>query len=298
MRLLVLGAGGQLGCDILARAEGHGVVAEGVGHAQCDIALVSQVRELFDTGSYDAVINAAAYTKVDLAEADEELADRVNRVGAGVVADQCRANGLPLLHVSTDYVFDGNATEPYSHLAEVSPQSVYGNTKAEGERLVLEMHPDAAVVRTSWLFGEHGPNFVKTMVRLAFERETLRVVNDQVGCPTWTGGLADALLTMVTKTVSEDVKARGIYHYCGAPQSSWFEFARYIIDEARQYDEPKVRELLPIPTEEYPTPATRPMYSVLDCSRLEKEFGVVPGDWRYGVRQVLKAEFSRLGGRP
>lgn len=289
MRLLVLGAGGQLGRDILARAEGHGVIAEGVGHAQCDVASVGQVRDLLQKVSCDAVINAAAYTKVDQAETDEELADRVNRVGAGVVAEQCRDKALPLLHVSTDYVFDGNATVPYSHLAEVSPQSVYGSTKAEGERLVLETHPGAAVVRTSWLFGEHGPNFVKTMVRLAFERETLRVVHDQVGCPTWAGGLADALLIMATKTVSGDAKATGIYHYCGAPQASWYEFARYVIDEAAKYDKPKVRELLPITTDKYPTPATRPMYSVLDCFRIEKEFGVVPGDWRHGARKVVKA---------
>lgn len=292
MRLLVLGAGGQLGRDILARAEGCGVVAIGVNHAQCDIASVSQVRDLFDKISCDAVINTAAYTKVDQAETDEEFADQVNRVGAGVVAGQCRGKGLPLLHVSTDYVFDGTSTEPYSHLAEVSPQSVYGSTKAEGERLVLETHPGAAVVRTSWLFGEQGPNFVKTMIRLAFERETLSVVSDQVGCPTWTGGLADALLIMASKTVSGDAKATGIYHYCGSPQASWFDFARYIIDEAKQYDEPRVRELLPITTEEYPTPATRPMYSVLDCSRIEKEFGVVPGDWHYGARQVVKAAIT------
>ena len=285
----MLGAGGQLGCDILASAEGYGVVAIGARHAQCDIASVAQVRDLLQKVSCDAVINAAAYTKVDQAETDIELADRVNRVGAGVVAEQCREKGLPLLHVSTDYVFDGNTTKPYSHLAEVSPQSVYGSTKAEGERLVLETHPGAAVVRTSWLFGEHGPNFVKTMVRLAFGRETLSVVSDQVGCPTWTVGLAEALLTMATKTVSGDAKATGIYHYCGAPQASWFDFARYIINETKQYDEPKVRELLPITTEEYPTPATRPMYSVLDCSRIEEEFGVVPGEWHYGARQVVKA---------
>lgn len=289
MKLLVIGAGGQLGHDILARAEGFGVVAEAVGHAQCDISSMTQVRDLFDTAFCDAVINAAAYTKVDQAETDEELADRVNRVGAGLVAEQCRAKGLPLLHVSTDYVFDGSATEPYSHLDEVSPQSVYGRTKADGERIVLETYPNAAVVRTSWLFGAHGPNFVKTMVRLAFERETIQVVSDQIGCPTWSGDLADALLAMALKTVSGDAKAAGIYHYCGAPKASWFEFARYIINETKKYGEPKVSELLPITTEEYPTPATRHMYSVLDCSRIEDEFGIGQGDWRRGVREVVRS---------
>jgi len=253
VRVLLLGAGGQLGHDILARAKGFGVSVEAVRHAQCDIASAAQVRDLFDVVSCDAVINAAAYTKVDQAETEEAAASRVNRDGARFVAEACRAKGLPLFHVSTDYVFDGGASEPYSHDAEVSPRSVYGRTKAEGERLVLEMHPEAAVVRTSWLFGEHGPNFVKTMVRLAFERETLRVVSDQVGCPTWSGDLADALLTMVVKSVSGEAMAKGIYHYCGAPQSTWFEFAQYIINEARKLGEPKVREVLPITTEEFPT---------------------------------------------
>lgn len=289
MKLLVMGAGGQLGQDILDRAERFGVVAEGIRHAQCDISSGNQVRNLFNRISCDAVINAAAYTKVDQAETDKERADQVNRIGAGLIAGQCLAKGLPLLHVSTDYVFDGNASEPYSHLDAVSPQSVYGQTKAEGERLVLEAHPGASVVRTAWLFGEHGPNFVKTMIRLALERETLRIVDDQIGCPTWSRDLADALLAMASKIVSGESRASGIYHYCGAPQVSWFEFARHIIKETSRRGELVVKELLPITTAEYPTPAKRPMYSVLDCSRIEDEFGIGRGDWRRGVEEVVAA---------
>lgn len=289
MRVLLLGARGQLGRDVLDRAPGVGVVVVGVGHAQCDIASMKQVRDLFETVSCDVVINAAAYTKVDQAETDESAADQVNRVGAGVIAERCREKGVPLLHVSTDYVFDGMASEPYLHDAEVSPRSVYGKTKSEGERLVLATHPGAAVVRTSWLFGAHGPNFVKTIVRLASERETLRVVNDQMGCPTWTRDLADALLTMVLSTVSGGVKARGVYHYCGEPQVSWFDFAERIVVELYKYGAPMVKELLPITTEEYPTPAMRPRYSVLDCSRIVDEFGVVQGDWRRGLETVVRA---------
>ena len=294
MKLLLIGAGGQLGHDILDRAETFGVAVEAVDRAQCDIASVDQVRDLFDKISCDAVINAAAYTKVDQAETDTELAGRVNRVGAKLVAGQCQVKGIPLLHVSTDYVFDGSATEPYSQLAEVSPRSVYGSTKAEGERLVLEIHPGASVVRTSWLFGAHGPNFVKTMVRLAFERETLRVVNDQIGCPTWSRDLADALLTMVSKTVLGEARANGIYHYCGATKASWFEFAQDIISEIRTLDDPKVKEVLPLTTEEYPTPAERPRYSVLDCSRIEKEFGIKQGDWRVGIKYVVAEQLRNM----
>lgn len=298
MRVLLLGAGGQLGREVLSRAQGMGVAVEAVGHAQCDIASEAQLSDLFDGVVCDAVINAAAYTKVDQAEADEAEAFRVNRDAAGLVSGACKAKGWPLLHVSTDYVFDGTASKPYAHDAAVCPRSVYGRTKAEGERCVLDTHPGAAVVRTAWLFGEHGPNFVKTMVRLAFEQETLRVVNDQVGCPTWAGDLADALLTMAVKTVSGETKANGIYHYCGAPQANWHEFAQYIVDEVRTFGVPKTREVLPITTEEYPTPAERPRYSVLDCSRIEREFGVVPGDWKVGAKKVVEAELSHLGGRP
>ena len=294
MKLLLIGAGGQLGHDILDRAEAFGVSVEAVDHAQCDIASEVQVRDLFDKIVCNAVINAAAYTKVDQAETDTELADRVNRVGAKLVAEQCQVKGIPLLHVSTDYVFDGSAIGPYSHLADVSPRSVYGRTKAEGERLVLEAHPGASVVRTSWLFGTFGPNFVKTMVRLAFERETLRVVNDQVGCPTWSRDLAEALLTMASKTVTGDAKATGIYHYCGEPESSWFEFAQDIISDIRILDDPKVKEVLPLTTEEYPTPAERPRYSVLDCSRIEKEFGIKQGDWRVGIKYVVAEQLRNM----
>lgn len=289
MKALLLGAGGQLGREILSRAEGAGVAVEAVGHAQCDIASEAQLRELFDGVACDAVINAAAYTKVDQAETDEAEASRVNRDAAGLVAGACRAKGLPLLHVSTDYVFDGGASKPYAHDAVVCPRSVYGRTKAEGERRVLDTHPGAAVVRTAWLFGEHGPNFVKTMARLAFEQEILRVVNDQVGCPTWTGDLADALLAMAVKTVSGQARAHGIYHYCGTPQASWYDFARFVIETAGVYRQPRVRELLPIGSEAYPTPAERPRYSVLDCSRIEKEFGVTPGDWRVGAKKVVRS---------
>jgi dTDP-4-dehydrorhamnose reductase len=294
VNLLVFGAEGQLGSDILGRAERFGFSVKGITYSECDITSEVQVREVFNQVVCDVVINAAAYTNVDLAETEEEKADQVNRVGAGLVASQCREKGLPLIHVSTDYVFDGEANEPYSHLSEVAPQSVYGRTKADGERLVLENHPSASIIRTAWLFGEHGPNFVKTMVRLAFKREELRVVNDQLGCPTWAGDLAEALLVMASKTLAGEAVAKGIYHYCGTPQASWYDFARYVIEEARNYRDTKISKLLPITTEEFPTPATRPRYSVLDCSRIQDEFGVLPMDWKQGVKAVVKAELALL----
>ncbi|SCY91158.1 dTDP-4-dehydrorhamnose reductase [Desulfoluna spongiiphila] len=293
MKLLLLGSGGQLGQDLIASAGRYGIGVEAVGHAQCDIGSKDQLCAVFDSVSVDGVINAAAYTKVDQAETDTEAASRVNRDGAGLVAEQCSAKGLPLLHVSTDYVFDGEGSNPYAHDGIVCPRSVYGRTKAEGEQLVLGGHSGAAVIRTSWLFGEHGPNFLKTMVRLAFEREIIQVVSDQLGCPTWSAHLADALLSMMQKTVAGEASAQGIYHYCGAPQASWHEFALDIIGEVRRLSHPKVREVVPISTEEYPTPAERPRYSVLDCSRIEDEFGIQQGDWRLGVKTVVAQELRK-----
>ncbi|VFQ47477.1 dTDP-4-dehydrorhamnose reductase [Desulfoluna butyratoxydans] len=295
MKILLLGAGGQLGKDIQARCGHHGLDIEAVGHGRCDIASKEQLRAVFGEVSCHGVINAAAYTKVDQAERDVDAATRVNQDGAGFVAELCCEKGLPLLHVSTDYVFDGTGAEPYAHDALVGPRSVYGKTKAEGEKKVLGAHPGAAVVRTSWLFGEHGPNFLKTMVRLAFEREEIRVVSDQVGCPTWSGHLADALLSMMKQRLTSEVVAQGVYHYCGAPQSSWYEFADAIIGEVKRLGVGcKVRAVHPITTEEYPTPAERPRYSVMDCSRIEREFGIRQGDWHEGVDVVVAHQLREL----
>ena len=288
-KVCVFGAGGQLGSDLLLRSELFSIEVHGYDAGSCDITDENQVERVVSGFRFDAIVNSAAYTQVDRAEHDRENAWRVNTLGAENIARACEKMGIPLIHVSTDYVFDGTAGNPYGEGAAVCPESVYGSTKAEGESKVLEVCRVASVVRTSWLFGENGPNFVKTMVRLAREREELKVVNDQRGCPTWSRDLADALLSMVKTMLGGGPIPKGVYHYCGMPEASWYELARYSIDEASKFQKLTIHNLMPIPTKEYPTPAKRPLYSVLSCDRIVEEFGVEQGDWRRGVREVIKS---------
>jgi dTDP-4-dehydrorhamnose reductase len=275
MRVLVTGGSGQLGRALVRRRGAHELVAVDVDRLDiCDPAQVS--REVVNV---DVVINAAAYTAVDRAEADRERAFAVNAIGAGNIARACRDRGIRLLHVSTDYVFDGTAARPYREDDPIAPLGAYGETKAAGERAVHDA--GGTVVRTSWLFGQGGPSFVHTMLRLARERPVLRVVADQHGCPTWTDHLADALLALAARPSLD-----ATYHYCDEPATTWHAFATAIIDEAHL----RV-PVEPITSVEYPTPAKRPAYSVLDTQRIAA-LGIHPRPWRDGVAEIVAKELS------
>jgi dTDP-4-dehydrorhamnose reductase len=250
-RYLVTGAGGMLGTDLLAVLSGRD--ATGLTRAQLDVT--DPAAALAAVEGFDVVINASAYTRVDDAESDEEAAHAVNALGAQNLARATAAHGATLVQLSTDYVFDGTATTPYPENAPLAPRSAYGRTKAEGERLALEADPAGTrIVRTAWLYGEHGGNFAKTMLRLAAERETVDVVTDQVGQPTWTVDLARQIVRML------DAQApAGIYHGTNSGSASWFDFARGIFQLAG-HDPDRVK-----PTESalFVRPAPRPSYSVL-----------------------------------
>jgi dTDP-4-dehydrorhamnose reductase len=251
VRYLVTGAGGMLGTDLLAVLEGRD--ATGLTRAQLDVTDPAATRDAVE--GFDVVINASAYTRVDDAEADEATAHAVNAVGAQNLARATAAQGAVLVQLSTDYVFDGTATEPYPEDAPRNPRSAYGRTKAEGERLALEADPEGTrIVRTAWLYGQHGGSFVKTMLRLAAERETVDVVTDQVGQPTWTVDLARQIVRML----DADAPA-GIYHGTNAGRVSWYEFARAVF-ELGGYDPQRVK---PTDSALFVRPAPRPSYSVL-----------------------------------
>jgi dTDP-4-dehydrorhamnose reductase len=232
------------------------------------------------------LINAAAYTAVDKAESEPRIAFAVNRDGADVLARACRDHEIPLIHVSTDYVFEGLQTRPYLPTDPIKPQGVYGKSKAAGDERIRHHWERHVIVRTSWLFGRYGTNFVKTMIRLGKERETLRVVDDQVGCPTYAGDLADALLNIAAHvTVKAD--GWGTYHYCNQVAVTWYAFARRILTLARPYVDLRVHEILPILASQYPLPAPRPPYSVLDCASIEARFGVARRPWEDALREML-----------
>ena len=251
-RWLVVGANGMLGHDVVTALSGRDITA--VDRDEIDITDAGSVERVLP--GHDVVVNCAAYTAVDAAETDEAAAFAVNAVGAARLAEVCARYDTRLLHLSTDYVFGGDASSPYPVDAPMDPRSAYGRTKAAGEWAVRAILPDRSwIVRTAWLYGEHGPNFVSTMIRLAAERPTVDVVNDQRGQPTWSRDLADRLVTMVDR----DVPA-GTYHGTTAGETTWFDLARRVFDLIGE-DPERVR---PCGSDAFPRPAARPAYSVLD----------------------------------
>lgn len=289
-KILVIGHKGMLGTDLVERLGGEGFAVEGVDRDEIDITAPAQVFQCLEACRPRLVINCAAYTAVDRAETEAEAAFAVNRDGPGHIAAACERFDCPLVHISTDYVFDGCASTPYKENDPVNPMSVYGRSKWEGEAAVRSRLRSHLIVRTAWLFGAHGNSFVKTILRLSVEREELRIVSDQYGCPTWTGDLA-AGLVQLSKRVLESARPVpwGTYHYCGKGATSWYEFARAIVRESAAGRGGRMPAVVPIATEDYPLPARRPAWSVLDCSKMATVFGIESVSWRNGLEVVIGA---------
>jgi len=282
MRVLVLGAGGQLGRELLTLSDDQHDIT-GLTRAQCDIAEPDAAERAVHERRPDAVVNCAAWTKVDAAESQPDDAYRANAQGPRLLAAACRDAGVLLCHISTDYVFDGTAMAPISESTPTSPLGVYGASKLAGEEAVREAAPRHQIVRTSWLYGQDGPNFVLTMLRLGAEREELRVVSDQRGAPTWTGHLAPPLLRLL------ELGTPGTYHLTNAGETTWCEFAAAIMTAAGL-----PARIVPTTTAEYGAPAPRPAYSLLD-NRAWQLLGETPlPPWEDGLRAYLA---TRLGTR-
>lgn len=249
-----------------------------------DIALddAKEVQGFLAQKQIQMLIHTAAYTAVDRAEEEPGAAMHTNADIPLILAEACREKGIPLIHISTDYVFDGTATTPYTETDAENPQSQYGLSKWMGELEVLQAHSRNIVVRTSWLYSEYGHNFVKTMLRLGGEKESLRVVNDQHGCPTYAGHLAKALVAMAEKVHDDPEKYGGLYHFANAGATTWFELAAEIMDQ--QGLSCKVE---PCTTAEYPTKAARPAYSVLDTQKIQATFGLEIKDWKAALTEAL-----------
>lgn len=285
MRVLLFGPNGQVGREILARAPARGIEVEVADRGRADLSDPASVGRAVEEAAVDAVINAAAWTAVDQAEADEAEATVVNAASPAEMARVCAARGLPLLHISTDYVFDGTPGRPWREDDPVDPVNAYGRSKLAGERAVLDAGGPALVVRTSWVFAAHGKNFVRTMLALR-EREQLTVVDDQIGRPTYAGDIADLLLDAAARMVAQpDGPVRGLLHFAGEEAISWRGFAEAVFARAGA---PAPR-IVPVTTAEYPTPARRPANSVLDCSRYEALFGRPPRPWRAGLAETMTA---------
>ncbi|HET7404333.1 MAG TPA: dTDP-4-dehydrorhamnose reductase [Usitatibacter sp.] len=297
MRVLVTGRAGQVGAEVARALQGF---AEVIAHdrSTLDLADPDQVVARVREARPDAIVNAAAYTAVDQAESDAESARRVNAIGPGVLAEEARRAGAVLIHYSTDYVFDGTKAAPYVETDATNPLGAYGRTKLEGERAIAASGCDHVILRTSWVYGPHGRNFLLTMLRLAAQRDELRVVDDQRGAPTSSAQLGRLTRALLAREPALREKA-GIYHATAAGETTWRRFAEAIFDGARRRASPafRVPRVIPITTAEYPTPARRPANSLLSNAKLGAAFGLAIGEWREGLDEALSALPLESAGR-
>jgi len=284
VKLLITGCNGQVGTALMLQASAFGYEAVGLDRDDLDITNQVAVFEILKTHQPDAVVNAAAYTAVDKAEADVDAAFAVNATAVGYLARACVALGIPLVHISTDYVFDGSKDGAYSETDAVSPLGVYGETKLAGEALVREICEKYYILRTSWVFSAHGNNFVKTMLRLGAERTELGIVSDQKGKPT----SAKEIAVTIYNLLHSAKPSWGTYHVAQPDATTWFGFAEAIFAEARKQGMAlKVATLHKLTTADYPTPAKRPANSVLNCSKLETEFERKIKPWAESLSEVI-----------
>jgi dTDP-4-dehydrorhamnose reductase len=291
LKILITGKDGQLGWELQRSLAGLGDIVA-TGRQELDLSDPTGIRQLVRSIRPDVVLNTAAYNAVDRAESEPDIAFKVNAVAPGLLAEECRDLGALLIHFSTDYVFDGKKTTPYSEEDEPAPLSVYGRSKLGGEQAVRAAKGRALIFRTAWLYSDHGDNFVRTMRRLARQRSELSVVNDQTGSPTWVRSLSEALAKICGMAASpkgsEIATGSAVYHATCTGGTTRYDFVRAILDDlARKAPKETIARLTPISSADYPAQARRPAYSVLSNAKLEREFGVRLPDWRSAFAQFV-----------
>jgi dTDP-4-dehydrorhamnose reductase len=287
MRFLLLGGTGQVGEELRALALPDDVEVVAPSRSALDLQDADAIARVIAAESWSVVINAAAYTEVDRAESEEAIAFAVNAGAPCRLAVETGRRGIPLVHISTDYVFDGKKGAPYIEQDEAVPLNVYGRSKLAGENAVRAANPRHVILRTSWVYSPYRKNFVKTILRLATERDRLAIVADQCGCPTAARNVAKACLDVAMRCASQPERACcGTYHFAGAGEASWFEFAVAIIDLSAGR-RAKLPQVAPIRTLEYPTPATRPLDTRLDCTAIVREFGLGLRPWREDLEETI-----------
>lgn len=284
MKVLVTGASGQLGRELVLLLERSGVEAVALTRAELDLSGdADAITAAIADQRADWVVNCAAYTQVDKAESEAELAYAINRDAAAAIARGVKETGGRLLQVSTDFVFGGDQSTPYREDDPPDPLGVYGRSKHAGEQAVLGVLPGALILRTAWVYGSHGHNFVRTILRVAGEREELRVVDDQIGTPSWTRDIAAAMLALIR------AEAAGVYHFTNEGVASWYDFALAVLELGAELGFPlRARAIRPIPTTEYPTPARRPAYSVLSKTKIRPLLPAPIPHWRTSLRAMLQ----------
>lgn len=295
-RILLTGLNGQVGQELQRTLAPLGEVI-GVSRETMDLAQATSIRQAISEARPDVIVNAAAYTAVDKAETETELAHSINGIAPQIMAEEAQRLGAALFHISTDYVFDGRKNTPYLEDDAPNPIGAYGKSKLVGEEGIRKTCDRYIILRTAWVYGTYGKsNFVKTMLRLFAERDEVRVVADQVGTPTWASDIASAIALLVPQLCPEQPQESpltGIYNFTNSGMSSWYDFAIAIFEEAKQLGFPlQVQRIVPITTSEYPTPAQRPAYSVLSGKKVSAALGTHPPYWRDGLRQMLGELYS------
>ncbi|MFU2114236.1 dTDP-4-dehydrorhamnose reductase [[Pasteurella] aerogenes] len=285
-KFLITGAKGQVGHCLTEQLTGKAEILA-VDRDELDITDQSAVNKIVKTFKPDVIINAAAHTAVDRAESEVELSEAINVKGPQYLAEAANEIGAVILHISTDYVFEGTGSGEYKEDDKTNPQGVYGRTKLAGEITVQQANPRSIILRTAWVFGEHGHNFVKTMLHLAKDRDSLGIVGDQFGGPTYAGDIAKALIEIANQILAGKEDAFGVYHFTGKPYVSWYEFAKAIFAEAELQNVLEKSPLVnSIATSDYPTPAKRPANSRLDLTKIKQTFGIEPSDWQKALKNI------------
>jgi len=288
MKILITGAQGQVGKELVTTANKRGFTVIAAGRKELDITIAESVRGYVKSEQPELVINAAAYTAVDKAEEEQDLAFAINRNGAENLARVCNEQNIPLLHISTDYVFDGTNKNNYNEKDDVFPLGIYGASKWQGEEAIRKELAQHIILRVAWVFGAQGNNFVKTMLRLAKDRNELNVVADQFGGPSPSKDIAETLIMLSKQYQKDKTMEWGTFHYCGTEKTNWYDFAKEIFKQAKKQGLiDKEITVNAITTSEYPTPAKRPENSMLDCSKIKATFDIKMPSWKLALNRVL-----------
>ena len=285
MKILITGQHGQVSRELQLRLQGLGELIV-LGRDQLDLADADQIRQQVRAHRPGLIINAAAHTAVDLAESEPDAAFAINAIAPRILAEEAKALGIPLIHYSTDYVFDGSKPAPYRESDTPNPLGVYGQSKLAGEQAIAAVGGEYLILRTSWVYSNHGKNFLLTMQRLLQEKPQMRIVADQIGAPTWAGSIANSTRALIERWQAGEPGEWGIYHLSAQGETSWFGFAEAIGEHLRKQAN-ACAELEPIPSSAYPTPAKRPLNSRLDCSRLQQQWHVSLPHWQDALRECL-----------
>ncbi|ROM54060.1 dTDP-4-dehydrorhamnose reductase [Pseudomonas canadensis] len=285
MKILITGQHGQVSRELQLRLQDLGELIV-LGRDQLDLADADQIRQHVRAHRPGLIINAAAHTAVDLAESEPDAAFAINAIAPGILAEEAKALGIPLIHYSTDYVFDGSKPAPYTETDTPNPLGVYGQSKLAGEQAITAVGGEHLILRTSWVYSNHGKNFLLTMQRLLQEKPQMRIVADQIGAPTWAGSIANSTRALIERWQAGEPGEWGIYHLTAGGETSWFGFAQAIGEHLREQGK-ACAELEPIPSSAYPTPAQRPLNSRLDCGRLLQQWHVSQPHWQDALRECL-----------